>query len=187
MQKQSDNMEKTIEKEKECVESANDSDSKRTSLFSQDTGVDSWSGLKDRYVNLWRGRMKQDGYITGIRNTLLTGALFSALFFLATPTTPIFGGLMYFYVGSTIGAGISGYRNKLDFFGGFHVGLLTSGLLMLFSFVSSLLINPVASIALLPLLLFYVVTLSFSHGVYALIGKDAKENNEESNSQSQRR
>ena len=176
-------MEKTIEENKEKdTERTKDSDLDQSEVSTGNTTVSSWSGLKERYVNLWRGRMRQDGYMEGIRNTLLTGALFSALFFLATPSTPIFGALMYFYMGSTIGAGISGYRNKLDFFGGFHIGLLTSGLLMMFSFFSGLMINPVTSVALLPLLLFYVVTLSFSHGVYAIIGKDAKEKDSKSSS-----
>lgn len=175
-------MEKTIDKQQEEEkEAVQQSAEQRTQT--EDHSVDSWSGLKDRYVNLWRGRIRQDGYMSGIRDSLLSGLVFAMFFFLVTPTNPIFGGLMYFYMGSTIGAGVSGYKNKLDFFGGFHIGLLTSGSLMLFSFISSFLIDPITSFALLPLLLFYVFTLSFSHGIYALIGKDARDDTEKSNPQ----
>lgn len=142
---------------------------------------DSWSKLKDRYINVWRGRASQEGYLTGIRNSILSGLLCAGLLFVVTSSTPVIGGIMYFYMGSTIGAGVSGYRNKLDFFGGFHIGLLTSGLLMMVSFISSFIASPSMSVAFLPLLLFYVLTFSFSHGIYALIGKEARDDVKESN------
>ena len=166
-------MEKIIyeqQKKKEDVHSFDEQNIKE-----ENYAVDSWLRLKDRYVNLWRSRIRQEEYVIGIRDSLLSGLGLSTFLLLTNPINPIYVSLTYLYIGSTIGAGISGYRNKLDFFGGFHIGLLTSSLFMLFAIISSFLIDPVITFTLLPVLLFYVLAIGITHGMYATIGRSLRD------------
>jgi hypothetical protein len=131
----------------------------------------SWSSLADRYKNLWRSRLKNRNYKRGIRNALATGGLSTVLFILMSPAYPIFGSILYFYLGSIFGSAFAGYKNDLDVFGGFHIGLVSSTLLMSFFIGASFLVNPMGTILITPILLFYLFMMSICHAIYAGIGK----------------
>jgi hypothetical protein len=167
-------MQETVEKNDQKTKNK-DEVSTATFSTSRETQSYSWSNLKKRYKNLWRTRLKDKNYKKGILNSFLAGGASSLFFLLMTPAYPIFGAILYFYIGSIFGSGLAGYRNNLDAFGGFHVGLASSTLLVGFFIIASLLTNPMIGIAIAPIMIFYLAIISLSHAIYAGFGKQAKE------------
>lgn len=168
-------MEQTIEKNTAKVTDSTETENENMSPVKNRGDPPSWSKIKDRYINLWRGKLNKEGYKEGIRDTLLLGSLSSILFMLAVPQISLIGSLMFFYMGTILGSGINGYLNKLDMFGGIHIGLVSSFGLIIPMIIWGILSSPVATLFMIPMMIIYIVSISISHGIYAVLWNDEEQ------------
>lgn len=171
-------MEKTKEKK---VEKTNESDKRSVSYEGHNESVDysipSWGNISERYENLWRSRLKKEGYTKGIRNTLILGILMAMISVFIMPTFSLMGAAVLFFIGTVLGSGFSGYKYGLDAFGAFHIGLLSAFILTIPGIVATTVANPVATAFFAPLMFIYIIVLSLVHSVYAGFARDAREEN----------
>lgn len=171
-------MEETVQKssQKDKEESAKDEENISTTFGSTDeSGISSWSSLRERYNNLWRARLDNRGFLDGAATSVGSGVVFALMFaVLATPYSGI-GMMMYFYLGTILGSFAGSYKYELDGFGAFHIGVFSGLIPVSIAFFALLFSNPVSGTLFLPIFLIYTFTMGFTNLVYSQIGQDAKE------------
>lgn len=134
--------------------------------------------LKQRYIDLWRSRYKQnenilDGflvsYIVGAVMILYASYVLSTLSFLLASSS-------LFVLGSIVGAFLAGYIYEFDEFLGFHIGIFGSIPMILLYTSIILLYNPIALVYIMPLLILNTIMCGIGTYIYSSIGNYHKQN-----------
>lgn len=172
------NESKTISSETKESNKPKESQMKNKPVYDMLSDHISRKSLKQRYINLWRSRYKQndnilDGfivsYIVGAIMILYSSYVLSTLSFLLASSS-------LFVLGSIVGAFLAGYIYEFDEFLGFHIGIFGSVPMILLYSSIILLYNPIALVYIMPILILNTIMCGIGAYIYTSIGHQYKQN-----------